>query len=126
MLRLHHALILTVGIVVIAATAFAAPPSPLPQALIGDGAKDCSAAKTALALAPHPPQRSSASTNIDIHYYHLNLSLPMNVNTLSGTVRIEGTVVGSTMSTLVLDLQNTLTVTAVKLSDGTPCSFTHP
>jgi len=100
--------------------------TPPPAAVIGDGARDCSAAKTALALAPHPPQKSSASTNIDIHYYHLDLNVPMTTNTLSGTVRIEGTVVGTTMSTLVLDLQNTMTVTAVQLSNGTPCTFTHP
>jgi aminopeptidase N len=109
-----------------AGTAAPAAVSPPPEALIGDGAKDCSAAKSALALAPHPPQLSAASTNIDIHYYHLSLNLPMNVNTLSGVVRVEGTVVGTTMSTLVLDLQNTLTVTAVKLSDGTACVFSHP
>jgi aminopeptidase N len=143
MLRLHRIVILTVGILFIglgvagslggfgevaaadAAADAAAKPVPPGPALIGDGAKECSAAKTALAMAPHPPQLSSASTNIDIHYYHLALNLPMTVNTLSGTVRIEGTVVGSTMSTLVLDLQNTMTVTAVKLSDGTPCTFTH-
>lgn len=111
-----------------AAAGDAAEPAPgvPPSLVIGDGARDCSAAKTALALAPHPEALSSASTNIDIQYYHLDLTLPMVTSTLSGTVRIQGTVVGSTMATLVLDLQNTMTVTAVKLANGTPCTFTHP
>lgn len=138
MLRLHHALILTVGILLVslgvsgawggsgAGTAPSGAVSPPPAALIGDGAKECSAAKIALAEAPHHPQLSSASTNIDITYYHLSLTFPMDTNTLSGIVRVEGTVVGSTMATLVLDLQSTMTVDAVKLSNGTSCSFTHP
>jgi aminopeptidase N len=109
-----------------AGSAHAVAPAPPQPELIGDGARDCSAAKSALALAPHPEALSSASTNIDVHYYHLDLTVPMSTNTLSGTVRIQGTVTGLTMSTLVLDLQSTMTVTAVKLANGTPCLFTHP
>ena len=97
-----------------------------PEPVIGDGAKDCSAAKAALSAAPHPLALSAASTNIDIHYYHLNLTLPMVAPTLSGTVRIEGTVTGTTMSTLVLDLASSMTVDSVKLPNGTPLNFTHP
>jgi aminopeptidase N len=144
MLRLQRALILTIGVLSVTSSAngaFAAPgnasgalaasfaaatPAPPQPELIGDGARDCSTAKAALALTPHPEAFSAASTNIDIHYYHLDLTLPMNTNTLSGTVRVEGTVTGSTMSTLVLDLQDTMAVTAVKLANGTPCVFTHP
>ncbi len=136
MLRLHRALILTVGILFVclgvegasgAPGTQTAPPGAVdPELLIGDGAKECSAAKMALAAAPHHPQLSSASTNIDITYYHLSLTFPMTTNTLSGVVRVEGTVVGSTMSTLVLDLQSTMIVDAVQLADGTPCSTTHP
>jgi aminopeptidase N len=107
------------------AVAFAQTPAR-DALIIGDGSRDCAAAKTALYSGPHPAAFSAASTNIDITYYHLNLTLPMTTNTLSGIVRIEGTVVGSTMSTLVLDLQNTMNVTSVKLSDGTPLTFTHP
>ena len=94
--------------------------------VIGDGAKDCAAGKTALYAAPHAEALSAASTNIDITYYHLDLTLPMVTSTLSGIVRVEGTVVGTSMSTLVLDLQNTMTVTAVKLANGTPLTFSHP
>jgi aminopeptidase N len=102
----------------------AAPP---PQSLvIGDGAKDCSAAKTALYEGPHPVALSAASTNIDIHYYHLSLTFPMDTNDLSGVVRIEGTVINTPMSTLVLDLQNTMNVSSVKLANGTPLTFSHP
>lgn len=126
MLRLPRTLILTLSLCLVTAGAFAAPKPPLNAQIIGDGARDCSAAKTALALMTQPVALSAASTNIDIHYYHLDLTLPMVTNTLSGIVRVEGTVVGSTMATLVLDLQNTMTVTAVKLANGTPCAFTHP
>ena len=95
--------------------------------VIGDGAKDCATAKSTLYAAPHPEAFSAASTNIDITYYHLNLTLPMDItNTLSGVVRVEGTVVGTSMSTLKLDLQNTMTVDAVKLANGTPLTFSHP
>jgi aminopeptidase N len=112
----------------IAASASAVLAAPPQGALvIGDGAKDCAAAKAALYAGPHPLAFSAASTNIDIHYYHLDLTLPMVTNTLSGTVRIEGTVVGLPMSTLVLDFQSaTMTVTAVELANGTPLTFTQP
>ena len=126
MLHLRRAAALgLVALVLIPSSAVLAQ-QPSHALVIGDGAKDCSSAKMALALAPHPEAFSAASTNIDIHYYHLDLTLPMVTPTLSGVVRIEGTVVNSPMSTLVLDLQNTMTVTAVKLPDGTPLAFTHP
>ncbi|HXS09476.1 MAG TPA: hypothetical protein VN852_05795, partial [Candidatus Krumholzibacteria bacterium] len=128
MLRLHHALILTIGTLLFVGAEVsraAAPPPPQPE-LIGDGARECATAKIALAEAPHHPQLSAASTNIDVTYYHLSLTFPMVDNTLTGVVRIEGNVVGSTMSTWVLDLANGMTVTAVKLANGTPCTFTHP
>jgi len=138
MLRLHHALILTIGILLVGLVvtgalggfeAVAAAPAAAgpPAAVIGDGATECATAKMALAAAPHHPQLSAASTNIDIHYYFLDLTFPTNLNSISGVVRVEGTVVGSTMSTLVLDLQSTMTVDAVALSNGTPITtYSHP
>ncbi|HET6350493.1 MAG TPA: M1 family aminopeptidase [Candidatus Krumholzibacteria bacterium] len=126
MLRLSRACFLTLVLLLAGAGLARAQRTDLNALVIGDGAKDCAAAKAALFSSQQPEPLSAASTNIDIHYYHLDLTLPMTTNTLSGTVRVEGTVVGSTMSTLVLDLQNTMTVTAVRLANGTPLVFTHP
>jgi aminopeptidase N len=114
------------GLLAARPVSFASSPQPPEALVVGDGAQECSSAKVALFSAPHAEAFSAASTNIDIHYYHLDLTLPMVTNTLSGVVRIEGTVVGSTMSTLVLDLQNTMTVTSVELADGTPLTYAHP
>jgi aminopeptidase N len=108
-------------------TARAAGDEPPPEALsIGRGAVACAEGKSALAAVRLREVSSAASTNLDVTCYHLNLTLPMATNNLSGVVRIEGTVVGSTLSTLVLDLAATMTVTSVKLPDATPLAFTHP
>lgn len=104
----------------------ASPPPAIDWAVIGHGAQECADAKALMGSRTHHEAFSAASTNIDISYYHLNLTLPMVTNTLSGVVRIEGTVVGSSMSQLVLDLASTMTVTSVKLPDATPLAYTHP
>jgi aminopeptidase N len=125
MLRLPRTLILTVLVCLVAAPAFAQK-TGVDALVIGDGAKDCSDAKSALFTAmPWTEGFSAASTNIDIRYYHLDLTLPMVDNSLSGVVRVEGVVVNSPMSTLVLDLQNTMTVTSVTLANGTPLTSSH-
>jgi aminopeptidase N len=97
-----------------------------PSALISDGVDACAAAKTAMAARPPRAAVSLASPNLDATYYHLNLTLEMADDSLSGLVRVEGTVTGSPISELVLDLASSMIVTAVKLADGTPLTFTHP
>jgi aminopeptidase N len=92
---------------------------------IGDGAVTCSQGKTANAARLMRSANSVASTNIDITYYHLNLTINLAATTIDGVVRIEGTVVGSPMSVLVLDLAQAMTVASVQLSDGTPLAFSH-
>jgi aminopeptidase N len=99
---------------------------PAGEPMIGEGAAACAEGKSARAATLSPAAFSAASTNIDITYYHLNLTLPMVTDNLSGVVRVEGRVVGSALSTLVLDLAATMTVTAVTLPDATPLAFTHP
>ncbi len=93
---------------------------------IGDGAAQCAEAKMELADLPHHEPTSIASTNIDISYYHLALSIDLLNRIVAGTVRIEGTVVGSSMSVLTLDLANGMAVSAVKLPNATPLVFAHP
>jgi aminopeptidase N len=102
------------------------PGNPAIDPSIGDGAAQCAEAKMELAALPPHEAASIASTNIDISYYHLDLSIDLLNRILTGTVRIEGTVVGSTMSVLTLDLANGMAVSAVKLPDATPLAFAHP
>ena len=126
MLHLRRVTALWVIVLLLGSASTAVAQRAMDALVIGDGARDCATAKSELYAGPHPAALSAASTNIDIHYYHLDLTFPMVTSTLSGVVRIEGTVVGSSMSTLVLDLQSTMTVTAVALANGTPLTFSHP
>ena len=97
-----------------ATTARSAPPVLTKD---NDGAALCAEAKTALALRPAREPFSAASTNIDIRYYHLDLTFPMvTVDCFRGGAH-RGHRRGFSLSTLVLDLQNTMTVTAVKLAE---------
>jgi len=92
---------------------------------VGDGARDCAANKAKRFALPSRPARSVASTNIDITYYHLDIEIDLALHRVDGTVHVKGTVVGSPMSTLVLDLASTMTVSSVTLPDATPLAFTH-
>ena len=105
----------------------ASPPvNPPIDPSIGDGAAQCAEAKMELANLPRHEATSIASTNIDISYYHLDLSVDLLNRIVAGTVRIEGTVVGSSMSVLTLDLASGMAVSAVELPNATPLAFAHP
>jgi aminopeptidase N len=92
---------------------------------IGDGALTCAQSKADRMSRMVQMPRSVASTNIDITYYHLDLSVDLVGEHIDGLVRIEGTVVESPMSVLVLDLASTMAVSSVELPDNTPLSFNH-
>ena len=89
------------------------------------GAVECSEGKAARWSKRVERVQSAASSNIDITYYHLDLQLDMLGTRIDGVVRVEGTAVGSAMTTLVLDLASAMTVTSVRLSDATPLAFNH-
>jgi aminopeptidase N len=94
--------------------------------MIGDGAAECSAAKKAAALRAPRNHFSVASSNFDATYYHLDLFFPMDVDSVRGTVRVEGRVINSTMTRLTLDLASSMVVSSVRLPDATPLAYTHP
>jgi len=97
----------------------------VPQAA-GDGAAGCAAAKSALATRAHRSPVSVASPNLDVTFYHLHIAPDFTTDTIAGVVRVAGTVVGASMSTMTLDLAPSMVVTAVARSDGTPLAFSHP
>jgi aminopeptidase N len=97
------------------------PPQPVE---IGEGAKTCSENKAAV-WARAQSAYSLASANTDMTYYHLDLILDMSGSIIHGVVRVEGTVVGSSLSVLTLDLASSMTVSWVRLPDTTPLNFSH-
>jgi len=108
------------------ATSSASPSGPdtvAPQDQLG--AITCSEGKSATWSRQPQSTSSVASTNIDVTYYHLDLQIDMVAHVINGVVRVEGTVVGSAMSMLVLDLASAMTVSSVKLPDATPLAFSH-
>jgi aminopeptidase N len=112
-------LLLLAGLFSVPYSSFAAP--PVDPALLGDGAMSCAEGKLALEpLLAVPQPQSVASTNIDVTYYHLNLNVNLAVSLLSGSVRTVGTVVGSPMSVLTLDLLDNMTVSGVTLGVAGP------
>ncbi len=90
-----------------------------------DGAAGCSIGKSAFAHHPLRAPSSAGSGNFDVTFYHLDLTPDFATDSISGVVRVEGTVTGSPLSTLVLDLAASMTVTSVSLADGTPLSPSH-
>jgi len=97
---------------------------------MGDGAAMCAAAKTAalsrrLDRSAARSAYSIASINTDMTYYHLDLDIDLVAEHIDGVVRVEGTVVGSALSTLLLDLKSNMVVDSVQLSDGTPLSYSQ-
>lgn len=121
--------LLAAALVMFAFSAQAGPKQPPTLQLIGDGAAECAAAKKAAAHARATHGReafSIASANLDATFYHLDLFLGMDDDSISGTVRVEGRVVNSALSTLTLDLAPSMLVTTVTLPDATPLAFTHP
>lgn len=115
---------MTLAMALAASTALAQRP-PSVGVLIGDGAKSCAAAKSAAFTRGTRAPASVASPNFDVTYYHLDLSFDMDDDSLRGVVRVEGTVTGSSLKTLVLDLAPSMIVTAVEEADDTPLEFTH-
>ncbi len=101
----------------------AAPPIPLSEA---DGAAQCVEAKTAMSARPVREAFSLASTNLDVTYYHLSLTVNFTNNTISGVVRVVGTVINAPLSVLTLDLKNNMNVTAVSQVGGGALAFAHP
>ena len=94
---------------------------------LGDGAAACASAKKAAASrVPAREQFSVASSNFDATFYHLDLFIGMDDDSISGVVRVEGRVTGSTLSTLKLDLASSMVVSSVTLPGGTPLAYTHP
>ena len=116
-------LIVSLAISSLATPVQSAPPLPMSEA---DGAAQCLEAKTLMAAQPTREPFSVASTNIDITWYHLQLTINFTNNTLSGVVRVVGTVVDSPMSVLTLDLKNNMAVTAVAQVGGGALDFLHP
>jgi aminopeptidase N len=96
---------------------------------IDDGAALCAAAKSAafsrLDRSAARSAYSIASINTDMTYYHLDLEIDLAGQHLDGVVRVEGTVVGTALSTLMLDLLSNMIVSSVQLSDGTPLSYSQ-
>jgi aminopeptidase N len=99
-------------------------PPRIPESA-GDGAAGCAAAKSAFSLHPTRASASLASTNFDVTYYHLDLVPDLAMSMVAGTVRVEGTVTGSSLPVLALDLGAAMVVSAVALADGTPLAHTH-
>lgn len=92
---------------------------------MGDGAAMCADGKSAALSRVDGSAYSIASVNTDMTYYHLDLEIDLAGSHIDGVVRVEGTVVGSALSTLMLDLLSNMIVSAVQLSDGTPLSFSQ-
>ena len=119
--------LLSVLLPFIVTVASAAPPNRLDPAVLGDGAAQCAEGKVSIETLAAPRPQSVASTNIDVTYYDLNLTVNLTASVLSGTVRVKGTVVGSSLSVLTLDLLNNMTVSGVTLGPAGPAlAFTRP
>ncbi len=121
--------IVALGAVLAVALAATSPvgdePQPMTAVQVGDGARTCSEGKALSWARKVPSAYSVASANIDMTYYHLDIHIDMSGSRIDGVVRVQGTVVGSPLSTLVLDLASTMTVAWVRLADGTPLAFSH-
>lgn len=110
-----------------AARAEAPPHPPVVDAIqLGDGAAECAEGKMTVETLPATEPYSVASPNIDITWYHLDIAVDLVASVVSGTVRIEGTVVDSPLSVLTLDLAASMTVSAVTLAAGGALAFAHP
>ena len=110
-------------VIVLASAPSAAPPViPFEE----DGAALCVDAKATRSLRPPREAFSVASANIDVTYYHLAMTVDFTTNSISGVVRVEGTVVNAPLSTLVLDLRNNMTVSGVALAGGGALAFSRP
>ena len=100
-----------------------------PQSILrtmDDGIEACSSAKKASFARVQRNSFSVASANFDATYYFLDLFVGMDDDSISGTVRVEGSALNSALSTLTLDLASTMVVSSVIFNDVTPLAFTHP
>jgi aminopeptidase N len=123
--RFGYAAVTLVASALALVTAAGAQDRAMTGVVIGDGAKSCAAAKTAAFTRGVRVPASVASPGFDATYYHLDLSFPMMNDSLFGSVRVEGTVTGSPMSEMVLDLAQSMRVTSVAQTPGVPLAFTH-
>jgi aminopeptidase N len=96
-----------------------------PREKLQEGAAACAAAKAAQFNRTPRNSFSVASANFDATFYHLDLNLPMGNDSIIGVVRVEGRVVGSALTQLVLDLSSAMHVTSVSAAGGGALAFTH-
>jgi aminopeptidase N len=87
------------------------------------GAEECAAAKSA--MVSRIATASVASANFDATYYGLDLDLDFDTPSIRAAVRVEGRVVGSPMSTLVLDFSDEMQVDSVRTAAGEVVGVTH-
>jgi hypothetical protein len=102
--------------------AFSGAQEPLPEALRRDQAKRKAERFERFALAER--LQTENQTSYDVTYYSLDLGIDPIGGTVSGAVEIRGTVTGASLSTVDVDLGNTLVVSAVTYSGGT-LAFVH-
>ncbi|MFH1278149.1 MAG: M1 family aminopeptidase [Candidatus Eisenbacteria bacterium] len=69
-------------------------------------------------------KQSAIQDDFDALYYELDLDLNPTTATLAGTVRMDATPVGVSITEVVLDLLDNMTVIAVRV-DGLPAAFGH-
>jgi aminopeptidase N len=70
-------------------------------------------------------RQTESQTGYDVSFYSLDLSIDPSAETISGAVEISGSVTAAFLSTVDIDLDDNMTVSAVTWTGGT-LSFTHP
>lgn len=95
-----------------------------------DGGAECQLGKTRSLTAPASQdvasKGSGASAGFDATFYRLNLRMPnLPSPALEGHTRVEGRVLSSSLTRLDLDLDNALTVSAVRTPAGQNLTFSH-
>ena len=111
-----------------AGSAFAAPtPAPTELQIRLNAHRQAEAsAKARLVAASLDAEKAAAPVQgfYDVHHYDLDLDLSPSTHTLTGTVTVGAEVVGATLSTMALDLDDNMTVSAAT-SGGLPATFVH-
>ncbi len=70
-------------------------------------------------------RQTASQTEYDVKFYSLDVSIDPVSETISGAVEIRGAVIAASLSTVDIDLDDNMTVSAVTWIGGT-LSFTHP
>ena len=70
-------------------------------------------------------RQTESQTGYDVMYYSLDLSIDPVSETISGAVELRGTVTAAFLSTVDVDLDDNMVVSAVTYAGGT-LAFTHP